>query len=628
MKKFVNWFKKNSGVALGSALLLKMLLFRLMVVKDLTLLGILSDFGVILTLMALPAILFKNVWKSVFQYAFAFVLSLVWFATSIYYNYYGNIPTYQTLANLNQVGQISESVTASMDWYMPLFFIDFVVFVVSALIWKNDKHPRIAYWMGTRKQRSPRIIAACLFGIGVVICAGSLWGASTIENDHALSKRLGVINYQLAVMKEKPASASTELSEEQRAEINKELDQWLAENEQPEHALYHGIGADRNLIVIQLESFQNFVVGLEVNGQEITPYLNQLIKEHFYFPNVYQQIGEGNTSDAEFILNTSIYPIGTPAMSHYVTGKEVPSLPRTLNSKGYKSYTFHVNDVTFWNRNEMYPALGFTDYFEKQNFENDQFNSFGASDEELYRVALNEFSQWEDQKQPFYAHVLTVSSHHPFVIPEQYQTLELPASITGTQLGHYLQASYYTDKQLGIFIEGLKEKGIWDESVIAIYGDHFGLQQKENDPKWVSEQLGVPYHETISRMNIPLIIAVPGVAGETIEQVGGQVDILPTLLNILGISSTEHDMMLFGNDLLNTENNIVGSRYYLPSGSFFNNEVLYIPGASFEAGKAYDIKTFAEVDDLESLRPDYDYILQLEKMSDLYSLQLPKRASK
>ncbi len=86
--------------------------------------------------------------------------------------------------------------------------------------------------------------------------------------------------------------------------------------------------------------------------------------------------------------NTSIYPTGVIAMSTGYGDRVVPSLPRLLGEDGYESNTFHINDVTFWDRNRMYPALGFTAYYDKPAFENDHFNSFGASDEELYRVGL------------------------------------------------------------------------------------------------------------------------------------------------------------------------------------------------------------------------------------------------
>src|SRR5690606_5614209 len=130
----------------------------------------------------------------------------------------------------------------------------------------------------------------------------------------------------------------------------------------------YGFGAakDRNLIIVQLESFQNFLIGLEIGGHEITPRLNELIKDSFYFSNVYQSIGQGNTSDAEFVVNTGFYPPAQAAASQAYGNKELPGLPRLLSDRGYAALTFHTNDVKFWNRVQMYPALGFNRYFDME----------------------------------------------------------------------------------------------------------------------------------------------------------------------------------------------------------------------------------------------------------------------
>ncbi|MBO9596603.1 MAG: LTA synthase family protein, partial [Cohnella sp.] len=78
-------------------------------------------------------------------------------------------------------------------------------------------------------------------------------------------------------------------------------------------------------------------------------------------------------------------------------------------------------------------------------------------------------------------------------------------------------------------------------------------------------------------------------------------------------------------DLLNVEHNVVGMRYYLPTGSFFNNDILFVPGKGFDDGTAIDLKTLQPVTDFSEYRKDYDYILSLLKLSDQYVKSLPKR---
>lgn len=627
MKQVVQWINKNFILCLFAMLVGKLFLFRFTVLADVTALGILSDLGAVCLLMALPACLVTGKWRKWLQVIIALLISTIWFASAIYYSYYGNVPTYYTLSSLNQVGQIGESITASLEPYMFLFFADFVVLLICRLF-AREQQPWMRQLMARPAQRSAwqkRIIPCTAFLVSLIIIIGSLFGSKHIENSHALAKRLGVLTYQFAVGSTTEAAAQHELTDAELAELRQQVADWFAAQDQQEQTLFHGIAADHNLIVIQVEAMQNFVIGLQVNGQEITPYLNKLTQQSFYFPHVYQQIAEGNTSDAEFIMNSGAYPSVVQATSKQLTGREVPSLPRLLAAQGYQSYTFHVNDVTFWNRNEMYPAFGFTGYYDKPNFENDQFNSYGASDEQLYKFALEKLEQLQQSNQRFYAQLVTVSSHHPYKIPEQYQVLELPAELNDTQLGHYLQAMHYTDQQLGKFMEQLESKGLREESIVAIYGDHFGLQQKDNDPEWVSRQLGIDYHDTITRMNIPFIISVPDTAGEVVEQVGGQIDMLPTILNLLGIDESQSELMLFGSDLLNTDSNTIGVRYYLPKGSFFNDELLFIPGTGFEDGTAISLATHEQLQYDESLKKDYNYIMELMSMSDLYTSNYPRR---
>jgi phosphoglycerol transferase MdoB-like AlkP superfamily enzyme len=382
----------------------------------------------------------------------------------------------------------------------------------------------------------------------------------------------------------------------------------------------------KNVIVIQMEAFQNFPLHQSLDGQELTPVLNRLAGEGFYFPHVYQQIGPGNTSDAEFMSNTSIYPIGTLAMSTGFGDRELPSLPRLLRDKGYEAYTFHVNKVGFWNRNQLYPALGFNGYYDKGHYTNDHFNAFGASDEQLYITAVDELAKLQQKGTPFYAQLVTASSHHPFKIPDAAKRITLPEDLQDTMLGDYLTAINYTDYAIGTLIEGLKQSGLWENTVLMLYGDHFGLQPKDVPPEQVEAALGTKYDSRVSRFNIPLIIHVPGMEqGRVVDRTGGQMDFVPTLANLLGIPLKEEGYTAFGQDLLNVDHNVVGMRYYLPTGSFFNDEIMFVPGKGFEDGEAVSLDTLEPVKDFSSYKQDYDYILKLMGLSDEYVKLLPQR---
>ncbi|MCF2941023.1 LTA synthase family protein [Paenibacillus alkaliterrae] len=606
--------------------MLKMILFRQFVFQGIQVDRLLADAAAALTLLCVFELITSLKWKGFVFGAYNAILSLLLFASTIYFSYYGTVPTYTALYGLDQVPQIGESVGSILLPVYYLFFLDLVVFVVLFAV-NRFKDGRSA---GSKRVAKPLYVA-----IAAILCAavsgGYIWNGSLIPNEVVQAESLGFLDYQVA--------AAIKASEKERAVKDGSIEQTavFAEDLQASYSYqegeataagtpnYFGVAKGKNVIVVQLEAFQNLGINLSVDGKEVTPVLNRLAGESFYFPHFFQQIGQGNTSDAEFLSNTSIYPTGVIAMSTGYSDRVIPSMPRLLQQENYESNTFHVNDVTFWDRDKMYPALGFTNYYERPSFINDKFNAFGASDTEMYRVGLEKLQALHEQKTPFYAQFVTTSSHHPFKIPVEHQRIKMPESLNGTQLGHYLTSLNYTDYALGQFIEGLKAKGILENTVLVVYGDHFGMQSKDNDPAWVSEQLGIKYNDRISRFNIPFIMHVPGTEGKTLEHVGGQVDIMPTIANVLGISLKDRGYTVFGHDLLNITKNVVGMRYYLPTGSFFNNEILFVPGKGFEDGAAVDIRTMEPVADFSQYREDYDYILELMKLSDAYVGLLPKR---
>ncbi|WP_106767684.1 LTA synthase family protein [Paenibacillus faecalis] len=636
-------WKQRAGLFSGIflLLLLKLMLLRLFLFNEVMWGKIPADAFSLLVLMSLLELLIPLKGRHVAYWIFNLVVSLILFASAIYNVYFGSIPTYTALSGLGQVHQVRSSVTSLLE---PEHFIFFVDVLVMALIWivnrvreRKDGFKGFTTISQTSYRSSKRVSGwkigmAGLLILGVVVSGFSIRKAWGIENELVQAEHMGFMNYQVAAVvksgQENRALAEGNI-EDTIQEINQLQESYPYQSKQrvgkePE---YFGIGKGKNLIVVQMESLQNFPIHQSLNNQVITPVMNQLADEGFYFPNVFQQIGQGNTSDAEFISNTSIYPLGSVAMSTGFGSRVLPSLPRLLEEQGYVSSTFHVNDVTFWDRNKMYPALGFHHFYDKPYFKNDQFNSFGPSDEELYRVGIEKMSGAKKDNRPFYAQFVTVSSHSPFTVPEHFSKIEIPAELEGSQLGNYLDSVNYADYALGQLIESLKQNGMWEDTVLVIYGDHFGINNNDTDPDLITSTLGVPYHERISRFNVPFIIHVPGMEeGKTIEQVGGQIDMLPTIANIMGISMKDEQFTAMGQDLLNIDRNVIGMRYYLPTGSFFNNEIMFIPGNGFEDGTAVSLKTLEPVTDISLYRDDYEYILQLMKLSDEYVKLLPKRA--
>lgn len=637
---FTNFKSRNNFIVTFMLLVLKLILLRYFFFEAIHWKGLPAEILSMLVLLCFVELLLpsKGKWKWTAYLGFNLIFSFIFFAATLYFAYFGTVPTYTVLRGLNQVPQVSASVSALLRPEYFLFFVD----VLIILVWKVIRRPRrttsysgYTYGFGNHRSRSRGwlwktgvavVMVVCMLFSGMYINSGS-----DIDNELVRAEHMGFLNFQVG--------AALRNQEEERMIAEGNLQETITKIEnlqasypyrdtpetagQPE---YFGAAKGKNLIVIQLESFQNFPIHLSVGGQEVTPVLNGLAEEGIYFPRVFQQIGQGNTSDAEFMSNTSIYPTGTIAMSTGFGSRELPSLPRLLQGHGYEANTFHINNVTFWDRNKLYPALNFDKYYDKPYYENDHFNDFGASDEEMYRVGVEKLKAIKDRSKLFYAQFVTTSSHSPFIVPEDQRHMTLPANLEDTNLGNYLLAANYTDYAIGTLIQRLKDADMWDNTMLVFYGDHFGVSPNDTSAAEITTKLGISYDDRVSRFNVPFIVHIVGQnMGVVSERAGGQVDMLPTITNLLGISLKDNQFTAMGQDLLNIDRNVFGMRYYLPTGSFFNDEIMFVPGEGFQDGTAISLKTLEPVADYAAYRKDYDYVNELMKLSDEYVKLLPKR---
>lgn len=340
-----------------------------------------------------------------------------------------------------------------------------------------------------------------------------------------------------------------------------------------------GAAKDKNLIVIQVEALQNIMIDAEYNGQELTPNLNRLIKEQgsVYFDHYYQMLGSGNTSDSEFVTNNSIMGSIESYTYQLFEDNYFKGLPWLLQEQGYSTAVFHGYDKSFWNRENIYPKLGFQEFVNSDILEND--NRVGLDDGNLRGISDEAFFQQsmeylKEMKKPFYSFFITLSSHHPFQLPEDMSEIQLSKSDEGTLFGYYLNAVHYADKSLGMFLDNLKAEGLYDESLICIYGDHFGLPETDDEvQKRVSEFLGTDY-KLNHMMNIPLIMHIPGAdVNQTISMTAGQVDFLPTVSYLLGMPTL--DTLYFGQNLLTAKEGFVWEQTHLLKGSFITDDIVF-----------------------------------------------------
>ena len=330
----------------------------------------------------------------------------------------------------------------------------------------------------------------------------------------------------------------------------KQVDDWLAwNNKKLTDNKYKGIFKGKNVVFLQIESLENFVIGKKVLGQEITPNLDKLMKKSFYFDNIYEQNNAGNSIDCDMMANTGLLTLGDSITFLTHADVKYKSLPRILNENGYTTISTHAERASDWNWSEAHSnALGYQDMWDIDSYKLDDIFGMGLSDHSF----LNQYAdKLKTLKEPFFSTIPTLSSHGPFDLPDKYRELKLPKNIDDTKLGGYFQSVHYTDKQIGFFIDKLEKLGLLNDTVLVIYGDHGGVHKYYND-----EIQNVPLEGDWWKerdYKIPLFIYGKDIEGKTISVAGGQTDIVPTVLYLLGIDVKENIFM--GRNLLNTNRN-------------------------------------------------------------------------
>ncbi len=511
------------------------------------------------------------------------IISVFMLIDSVYCAYTGKLPSAVMLQYVGQLDGVSDAIYANVTFGRLLYAIDIPLWIIYAVHFRSR-------WFGTDGHRGwklPKtVILSGVTAVSLAVCAGFClftpfvpsYFKSEIMTYHvtdflSLIDRSGGMTDALPVYGE-------QLPEDSGAED-----------------LYQGLAAGRNVITVQVEALQNFVIGLEYNGQVITPNLNALLeKDTLYFDNYYYQVGGGNTADAEFAVNNSLYaPVDEAAYSRYCDN-DFYSMAMLLRDNGWTSATaFHGYTNTFWNRNLAYPGQGFDAYLSGSDYyaAPDEVAGMGVSDGEFFVRAVDYL---KTQEGPFYAFMVTLTSHYAFELPAQYNMLTLKDEHVGTLFGNYLQSIHYFDHAVGMLIDALKAAELYDNTIITFYGDHFGLPVYDWQSKmFVTELIGREYTYE-SHFNVPLIVHIPGSGvTETRSVAGAHIDVMPTLLHLLGLKNEKG--IMFGESLLRLENNVVCQQQHLGRGSFISDEVFYqfpFSGIALNA-KANAIGTWEEL---------------------------------
>ncbi|WHY94792.1 LTA synthase family protein [Neobacillus cucumis] len=531
-----------------------------------------------------------------------FVLSFLLYANIVYYRFFNDFITVPVIMQAKtNAGQLGDSANSLMSPFDIFYFTDTLILIVLALtifkkaVVKNRKSYKIVFLFA---------VTVFLFNLGLAEKDRPQLLTRSFDRNY-LVKYLGAYNFTiLDVIQNIKTSSQRALASS--SDITT-VENYRKANYTAPNPAYFGKAKGMNVIYVSLESFQNFMIDYKMpNGQEVTPFLNSLAHDGntFYFDNFYHQTGQGKTSDAEFLMENSLYPLNQGAVFINKAQNTYQATPAILGQKGYTSAVFHGNYKTFWNRNVMYRALGYDQFFDAEyyNMSPENIKNYGMKDKPYFQESM---SMLEGLKQPFYTKFITLSNHFPFEMDKQ--DTNFPAGDFGDSVvNHYFQSAHYMDEALKQFFDALKADGLYDKTVIVLYGDHYGLSENHN--KAMAKVLGVPkITPTINAklQEVPLYIHVPGVKGGVQHQFGGEVDVRPTLLHLLGVDTK--DYIEFGSDLLSK-----GHRNW----ALFRNGDYVSPQVTEVSGKFYNPNTGELLPNQNAYKSINDKISTELQMSD------------
>jgi lipoteichoic acid synthase len=509
----------------------------------------------------------------------SFFISAILFANVVFYRFFNDFLTIPVLFQTSNMSDLGSSVNELLNVSDLLYFADF--FILMLLVKFKPKFIQYREFSKTDRRAYLLIaVAIAFFNLGLAETERPQLLTRTFDRE-MLVKNIGTYNYHIydAFLQSKSSAQRALADGSELADIDNYV---RAGYNKPNDKMF-GVAKGKNVILVSLESTQNFVINQKVNGQEITPFLNEFIKDSYYYENFYHQTGQGKTSDSEFIVENSLYPLSRGAVFFTHSGNEFNATPEILKQNGYFTASLHANNKSFWNRDIMYKSLGYERFYSMTDYDIQEENSvgWGLKDKDFFEQSIQHL---KEMPKPYYAKFITLTNHFPFEIHEEEKLIE-PYDSSSNTLNNYFPTVRYQDEALKHFVQRLKDEGLYEDSIIILYGDHYGISENHN--KAMGQFLGTEVTPFVSTQlqRVPLIIHIPGQKGKTVSTVSGQIDLKPTLLHLLGID-TKQDIE-FGSDLF-SENKMEFT--VLRDGSFITKDYVYTREI------CYDKKTGEPVD--------------------------------
>ena len=450
------------------------------------------------------------------------VANLMYFRT-----YYSAIPASSYLEAGN-LADFKASVTDSLRWADIVLPLITIATAVMAFRYKTTKRQPLT---AVLKWWAAPLAGFALLLTGVNLCKGGFHkslrsvrqSAYLCSADAPIFSVFGCIWYDIT-------DAAEPITPEKQAEIER----WLAS--QPKHQPADSVTEKRsNLLIVFAESLESWVLEKKVDGKEITPCLNRLLKEKstLYAPNVLTQVKGGRSIDAQLMICSGLLPLMSGTYSSLYYDNTFYTIQKAMRGlKHSRSYLLTIDKVSTWNQGAVARSFGTDTIISYHDFK--MTEAFGThkriGDASFFQQCREKIERGEVWKpgESVYMQFVTYSGHAPFKLPDHLRTITFPASIP-EKAADYMTTAHYTDKAIGDFVAYLKTL---PQYIVVIVGDHEGLAS------YRQELVGNPAcRGLVSDKQLTPFIVLNSPVGMRYDKFMGQIDIYPTLLNLMQLDA-------------------------------------------------------------------------------------------
>ena len=453
------------------------------------------------------------------------VANLMYFRT-----YYSAIPASSYLEAGN-LADFKASVTDSLRWADIVLPLITIATAVMAFRYKTTKRQPLT---AVLKWWAAPLAGFALLLTGVNLCKGGFHkslrsvrqSAYLCSADAPIFSVFGCIWYDIT-------DAAEPITPEKQAEIER----WLAS--QPKHQPADSVTEKRsNLLIVFAESLESWVLEKKVDGKEITPCLNRLLKEKstLYAPNVLTQVKGGRSIDAQLMICSGLLPLMSGTYSSLYYDNTFYTLQKAMRGlKHSRSYLLTIDKVSTWNQGAVARSFGTDTIISYHDFK--MTEAFGThkriGDASFFQQCREKIERGEVWKpgESVYMQFVTYSGHAPFKLPDHLRTITFPASIP-EKAADYMTTAHYTDKAIGDFVAYLKTLPQYKETIVVIVGDHEGLASYRQELVDNPACRGL-----VSDKQLTPFIVLNSPVGMRYDKFMGQIDIYPTLLNLMQLDA-------------------------------------------------------------------------------------------